>query len=242
MAELFTSVKGLNVTNSRIDGLMADFSGLNKLENIVDKVLRRLSLQDNVTHQVGMVKSGNMSLQEFDGWFSELVRKELGKTLGIVRANAVKKAREAGAGSASSAVLRRMYKKSYAGNVNIASSGRRLSSKDRVVPEPDGGKSGIRRKRTVKERTMKLRKYYGPDRGFVLRILEGGRDVFYATPEGPTGRRSMATYGRRGSITARNWFFHQMRGDMELAAQQLGQTLMGAVEKWIEQEFTESTE
>ena len=239
---LLRGFNGLNVTNNRIDGLMADFSGMNKLEKIVDKVLNRLVLQDNVSHQVGMVKNGNMSLQEFDGWFSELVRKELGKTLGIVRANAVKKAREAGAGSASSAVLRRMYKKSYAGNVNIASSGRRLSSKDRVVPEPDGGKSGIRRKRTVKERTMKLRKYYGPDRGFVLRILEGGRDVFYATPEGPTGRRSMATYGRRGSITARNWFFHQMRGDMEQAAQQLGQTLMGAVEKWIDQEFTESTE
>ena len=130
---LLRGFERLNVTNNRIDGLMADFSGMNKLEKIVDKVLNRLVLQDNVTHQVGMVNSGNMSLQEFDGWFSELVRKELGKTLGIVRANAVKKAREAGAGSASSAVLRRMYKKSYAGNVNIASSGRRLSSKDRTA-------------------------------------------------------------------------------------------------------------
>jgi hypothetical protein len=49
----------------------------------------------------------------------------------------------------------------------------------------------------------------------------------------------MATYGKRGSITARNWFFHTMKSDMEQAAQQLGQTLTGAVETWIEQQFKE---
>jgi hypothetical protein len=91
----------------------------------------------------------------------------------------------------------------------------------------------------VKGRTKELREYYGPDRDFILRILEVGRDVFMATPEGPTGRRSQATYGKRGSITPRNWFFHSMMSDMEQAAKQLGQTLTGAVEKWVQQEFTE---
>jgi hypothetical protein len=33
-----------------------------------------------------------------------------------------------------------------------------------------------------------------------------------------------------------------MKSDMEQAAQQLGQTLTGAVEKWVEQKFTESKE
>jgi hypothetical protein len=242
MAEMYSSVRGLNVTNNRIEGLMADFSGLQNLEKMVDSVLRKLQLQDRVSQNVRMVKGGNMSLQEFDGWFSELVRVELGKVLGIQRARAVQKAHAAGAGSASSAVLRRTYKGEYAGNINIGGNRSRITNRKRIVPEPNGGKSGIRRHRTMKNRTKELQEYFGPDRSFVLRILEGGRDVFYATPEGPTGRRSMATYGKRGSITARNWFFHQMRGDMEQAAQQLGQTLMGAVEKWIEQEFTESTE
>lgn len=235
------SFTGLNVTNNRIDVLMADFSGLKSLEKIVSDKLNSLVARPDTQFRIGMVGRGSMSRQDFDGWFSELIRQELGKTLGIIRNKAIAKARAAGAGSASTAVLRRMYKDEFGGNVNIASPRGRIVSRDRVVPEPNGGRSGIRRPRTVKPRTEKLRKYYGPDRGFVLRVLEGGRDVFMATPEGPTGRRSKATYGRRGAIAPRS-FFHSMSSDMELAAQQLGQTLMGNVEEWIDQLFTETTE
>ena len=237
MAELYSSVRGLNVTNNRIDMLRADFSGLNNLDKVISSVLKKLSLKDNVTQNVRMVKGGRMSLQEFDGWFSELVRAELGKVLGIVRNKAVAKARGAGAGSASSAVLRRMYKREYACNINIAGNRSRITNRKRIVPEPNGGKSGIRRPRTMKNRTKQLQEYFGPDRSFVLRILESGRDVYMATPEGPTGRGSKATLGRRGAMAPRNWFFHSMKSDMEQAAQQLGQTLTGAVEKWIEQQF-----
>ena len=237
MAELYSSVRGLNVTNNRIDMLRADFSGLNNLDKVISSVLKKLSLKDNVTQNVRMVKGGRMSLQEFDGWFSELVRAELGKVLGIVRNKAVAKARGAGAGSASSAVLRRMYKREYAGNINIAGNRSRITNRKRIVPEPNGGKSGIRRPRTMKNRTKQLQENFGPDRSFVLRILESGRDVYMATPEGPTGRGSKATLGRRGAMAPRNWFFHSMKSDMEQAAQQLGQTLTGAVEKWIEQQF-----
>lgn len=237
MAELYSSFRGLNVTNNRIDILRADFSGLNNLDKVISSVLKKLSLKDNVTQNVRMVKGGRMSLQEFDGWFSELVRAELGKVLGIVRNKAVAKARGAGAGSASSAVLRRMYKREYTGNINIAGNRSRITNRKRIVPEPNGGKSGIRRPRTMKDRTKQLQEYFGPDRSFVLRILESGRDVYMATPEGPTGRGSKATWGRRGAMAPRNWFFHSMKSDMEQAAQQLGQTLTGAVEKWIEQQF-----
>lgn len=231
------SFTGLNVTNNRIDMLRADFSGLNNLDKVISSVLKKLSLKDNVTQNVKMVKGGRMSLQEFDGWFSELVRAELGKVLGIVRNKAVAKARGAGAGSASSAVLRRMYKREYTGNINIGGNRGRITNRKRIVPEPNGGKSGIRRPRTMKDRTEQLQEYFGPDRSFVLRILESGRDVYMATPEGPTGRGSKATWGRRGAMAPRNWFFHSMKSDMEQAAQQLGQTLTGAVEKWIEQQF-----
>lgn len=219
---------------------MADFSGLDNLEKIVNSVLERL--QEKATGMRIAYAAGTVSKENFDGYFSELIRTELGKVLAIQRARAIQKAQAAGAGSASTAVLRRMYKSGREGNINIASGGRRLSSKDRVVKEPDGGKSGIRRDRSVKDRTAQLRKYYGPDRGFVLRILENGRDVYMATSDGATGRGSRATHGKRGAIGARNWFFHSMKADMEQAAQQLGDTLVGAVEKWVEQQFTEATE
>lgn len=232
MAELASGFKGLNVTNNRIDGLMADFSGLKNLETMVDSVLRRLQLQDRVQQNVSLVKSGNMSMQDFDGWFSDVVRKELGKVLGIQRAKAVQRARGVGAGSASSAILRRMYKGEYGGNINIAESRGRISSRKRLY-EPGNVKP-----RHVSDRTRKLNEYYGPDRSFILRFLEGGTDVRTAKTYGPKGRGSMASWGARGSISPRS-FFHPMGADMELAAQQLGQTLQGYVEGWIEKAFKE---
>lgn len=232
---------GLTVTNSQIDALMADFSGLNKLDSVVDKVLKRLALQARTQHYVGQVKSGQLRIGEFDYWFSEEVRKELGKTLGIVRAKALKKAQAAGAGSASSAVLRRMYKNSFTGALHILGNRGRLSSRERIVPEPTGGVSGIRRNRTVSKRTEQIRKYYGPDRSFILRFLEGGTDVRTANPSGPTGRGSKATYGARGNIQPRS-FFHTLGADMEQAAQQLGETLIQHVEEFVQKQFTEATQ
>ena len=238
MASLFSQ---LHSTNAALNGLRADFSGLENLDKVIDGVLKRLNGSGEVQKGMQMLHNGNWSLESFDGWFAPLLKAELGKVLAIQRARAIQKAQAAGAGSASTAVLRRMYKSGREGNINIASGGKRLSSKERVVKEPDGGKSGIRRDRSVKDRTAQLRKYFGPDRGFILRILENGRDVYMATSDGAIGKGSRSTHGRRGAIGARNWFFHSMKADMEQAAQQLGETLVGAVEKWVEQEFTEAT-
>lgn len=238
MASLFSQLHG---TNAALDGLRADFSGLENLDKVIDGVLKRLNGSGEVQKGMQMLHNGSWSLESFDGWFAPLLKAELGKVLAIQRAKAIQKAQAAGAGSASTAVLRRMYKSGRAGNINIASGGKRLSSKERVVKEPDGGKSGIRRDRSVKDRTAQLRKYFGPDRGFILRILENGRDVYMATSDGAIGKGSRSTHGRRGAIGPRNWFFHSMKADMEQAAQQLGETLVGAVEKWVEQEFTEAT-
>ena len=239
MADYRTNIPGLNATNNRIGMLMADFSGLKNLEKHVDEVLRSISLKDNVQQSMSMVRSGAMSREVFDGWMAELVRKEMGKTLAIIRAKAVQKATKAGAGSAASAVMRRTYKDSFGVNINIAGHRGRLSSRTRVVPEPDGGKSGIHRNRSVKPRTQTLREYYGPDRDFILRIFSEGRDVFMATPEGPTGRGSKATYGKRGAMAPRWNFVHSMQSDMQQAAKQLGVDLTGYVEKWIETQFKE---
>lgn len=212
--------------------LRADFEGLKNLDKVISSVLHRLALQERVQQQVSMAHSGTISRASFDGWFSEVVRQELGKVLAVQRAKAVQKARQVGAGSASSAVLRRMYKDEYAGNINIASPRGRMSSRTRKY------QPGWLKQRYVSDRTRKINEYFGPDRGFILRFLEFGTDVRTAKSFGPTGRGSTATWGFRGNIAPRS-FFHTMQSDMEQAAQQLGHTLTGHVERWIERAFKE---
>lgn len=212
--------------------LRADFEGLKNLDKVISSVLHRLALQERVQQQVSMAHSGTISRASFDGWFSEVVRQELGKVLAVQRAKAVQKARQVGAGSASSAVLRRMYKDEYAVNINIASPRGRMSSRTRKY------QPGWLKQRYVSDRTRKINEYFGPDRGFILRFLEFGTDVRTAKSFGPTGRGSTATWGFRGNIAPRS-FFHTMQSDMEQAAQQLGHTLTGHVERWIERAFKE---
>lgn len=209
--------------------LMADFSGLNHLEEIVVEMLQSLGKSQGVQANVAHVQSGSMPMEAFDGWFAELVRKELGKTLGIVRAKAVEKARRGGAGSAASGVSRRMYKDRLGGNINILPSKKRKSSKKREYTE---GKQ-----RTVSARTRLLNEYYGPDRDFILRFLDGGTDVRTVEPHGATGRGSRASYGRRGAIAPRS-FFHTMGNDMEQAAKEMGYSILGNVEKFIEMQYS----
>ena len=228
----------LGKTNATIGGLMADFSGLNNMEKVVDSVLRKLYASGRVQSKAQLVKGGKVSLAEFDGWFSDLIRVELGRALGVVRHKAVEYATKAGAGSAASAVLRRMYKDEFKGAIHSLGNRSRISSRERVVEGPNGGKSGIRRIRTVSGRTKQLRKYYGPDRSFILRFLEGGTDARTASPAGPTGRGSRASYGSRGSISPRS-FFKTLSSDMEQAAQEFGMTLVGHVENFVEQKFEE---
>lgn len=232
MANYQTNVPGLNATNNRIDMLRADFEGLKNLDKIISSVLHRLALQDRVQQQVSMAHTGTISRASFDGWFSEVVRQELGKVLAVQRANAVKNAEKVAGKNAATAVLRRMYKDEYAGNINIASNRGRISPRRRLY-EP-----GQKRPRHVSARTRQINEYFGPDRGFILRFLEFGTDVRTAKPFGPTGRGSTASWGARGNIEPRS-FFHTMKSDMEQAAQQLGQTLTGYVEKWIETAFKE---
>ena len=239
MADLVKGFTGLPVTNDRIDGFMADFSGYVNLEKIVSDTLNKLALSDSVQAGVRLVKRGAMNMQDFDGWFSDIVNLELRNAIGVLRNKAVQKALSAGAYDSAYAVLRRTYKDGYSGNINIAGHRGRISNKRRVVDPPTGGKSGIRRERTVKKRTQTLREYYGPDRDFLLRIFSEGRDVFMAKSDGPIGRGSKATHGKRGSMAPRWNFVHSMQSDMQEAAKQLGIDLTGYVEKWLETKFKE---
>ena len=234
-----THIPGLIVTNNRIDGLMADFSGWKNLEKTINDVLKKLAISESVQMGMRHVRSGVMSKGDFDGWLAELVNLEIRNALGVLRNKAVQKALAVGAHDAAYAVSRRTYKDRLGGNINIAGHRGRLSSRSRVVDPPTGGKSGIRRERSVKARTMQLRQYYGPDRDFILRILEEGRDTFMAKSDGPTGRGSKATWGARGAVAPRSWFQASLRSDLEQAAQQLGHSLQKQVKEWVETKFTE---
>lgn len=227
---------GLTRTNDAIGMLEADFSGLLNLDTIVEEALKRMMMNEATKRNVAMVKGGSKTMEEFDGWFAELVRFELGHELMLLRQDAVAKAVSAGAGSAASAIHRKTYKDELKVNLNILDSRKRISSRKRVVEEASGGVSGIRRSRTISERTRKIRENYGPDRAFILRFLNRGTDVRVAKSSGPSGRGSMATYGARGSIDG-SGFFNTMRADMEEAARRLGVTLIGRVEQWLDGKF-----
>jgi len=234
------SLGSLHASQQRLDGLMADFSGLENLEKVVNSVLERLR-KKSTGMRIGYA-AGTISREQFDGYFPELLRTELGKTLAIVRAKAKQKAQtQAHAGSASSGVTWHEAREGNRGYVGIITPRGRISSRKRIVPPPSGGKSGIKRSRTVDDRTRAINEYFGPDRHFILRFLEFGTDVRTAMPSGPTGRGSKATYGARGNIKPRS-FMHSVQSDMEQAAQQLGHTLVGYVENWIDTKFKEENQ
>lgn len=220
------NLQGMPVSSNRLNMLAVDFSGMKDLEERMNTVLQRLVAR--AQGQANLVKAGQMSLGDFDGAFAELIRVEMGKQLAIIRNKAVENARKAGAGSAATAVSRRMYKDRLAGNVNILPSRKRKSSRKRVYNE---GKQ-----RTVSNRTRQLNEYYGPDRDFILRFLDSGTDARTVDKPGVIGRGSKASWGRRGSIASRN-FFSSMGTDMEQAAQELGTTLVNRVTEWLEKEF-----
>jgi hypothetical protein len=229
--EIWSGLKGLNFTNSRIEGLMADFSGMDNLRELVSETLHKLVVANSVQSGIRLVKSGHMSLRDFDGWFGEIVTLELRNTLGVLRNKAIQKALSVGAYDAAYSILRRTYKDGNSGNINIAGNRKRISSRKRLYTP------GTQKKRSVSDRTRDLNEYYGPDRSFILRFFEGGTDVRTAKNRvGPSGRGSGATYGARGSMGARS-FFAGVHSDMELAAQQLGRTLTEHVKSWIETEF-----
>lgn len=213
------------------DLLRADFADLENVDKIINTTLYKLMARDYKSSQaykygVSFSQWSAEGLKE-SGGFATLVRQRLGQALAVVRANAVKKAGIAigphDRGMAQRGISRRMYKGELAGNINIASPRRRMSSKRR--PYTPGTQ------RTVSNRTRALNEYYGIDRSFILRILESGRDEFMAHSEsGAKGRGSKASWGRRGALAPRS-FFHTMHADMEEAARNMGQDLTQFVEQ-----------
>lgn len=225
-----TLLKALPKTNARVELLEADFKGLDKLSSVIENTLKRLQIRDDVQSMWSKTDANDsISLRQFDDYLEPIVRKELGKTLAIVRNKAVERARRAGAGSASVAIQRRTYKNTIGGNINI-SGGKKISYRQRVY-EP-----GKLRTRYVGKRTRSVNTAYGPDRAFILRFLEFGTDIRTARGNGATGRRSQSTYGNRGAIGARS-FFGPASADMKIEASKMGTTLINYIERWVDEAF-----
>ena len=110
------------------------------------------------------------------------------------------------------AVRRSVYKSILGGQVNIlnqkgAASGSNGYRSARKLDSNPHQRGGNRRKRSA--RTDRIDGYVGKDRGFILRFVNSG------TAERQT------RYGRRGSITARNWFPNIGQRELEAAAERL---------------------
>lgn len=110
------------------------------------------------------------------------------------------------------AVRRSVYKSILGGQVNIlnqkgAASGNNGYRPARKLDSNPHQRGGNRRKRSAE--TDRIDGYVGKDRGFILRFVNSG------TAERQT------RYGRRGSITARNWFPNIGQRELEAAAERL---------------------
>lgn len=110
-----------------------------------------------------------------------------------------------------------IYRKILGGNVSILNPRRAGQKyqlvKTRKIDQNPHQRGGNRVKRSA--RTEQIDTYYGKDRAFILRFLNSG------TVERTAGSRGGNTGGRRGSITARNWFGNMGPHEMDLAAENL---------------------
>ena len=142
------------------------------------------------------------------------------------------------------AVRYAVWKRVLGGNLNILNSRRAGArywlNRERKVDMNPGMRGGNRRKMSAK--TVQMQSYYGKDRGFVLRFVNGGvanggtanRTILFQSDShrGNVNRGSqggdVSKYGRtintgnRGRITARNFFLGNATAAIEQAAENLG--------------------
>lgn len=132
-------------------------------------------------------------------------------------------------------IVRRMARNGMVASIDIV--GKPSSTRGGGSPSnywTKGGKSGITRERTVKQRTQQIRNYTGSDRNFILHIVNSGREMYEATSGGPTGRGSKATYGRRGAIWGHD-FMGQAKPKMDRLAQVYGEKIVELAKEKFEE-------
>lgn len=111
------------------------------------------------------------------------------------------------------AVRHTVYKQLFGGNVNILSKRKAGAKSELIRPRilQSGQRGGNRRPRV--ESRNRLDQYYGSDRGFILRFLEGGT------------QNRQTRYGSRGAIRQTDWFGHVATWHIQDAASQVAEAI-----------------
>lgn len=126
---------------------------------------------------------------------------------------------------AARAVKYSVYKSLFGGNVSILQKGRGKAGaryqliRQRKLDQNPHQRGGNRRPR-VDDGRNRLETYFGSDRGFVLRFINSG-----------TIERE-SRFGKRGSISQRNWFGHTAPWQMETAAERVAE----AINEYVKQQ------
>lgn len=214
--------------NAQLHMLYDNYGELESALERINESLQKLYLSK--AEIIASAKAGYITEEDFDNRIADFIRIHIAREMRSLRYKGMRKARSniksEDIGAASSAIMRRTYADRLAGNINIASPGKRMSRRHRKWK---GG-----HQRDWSPRTETINKYYGPDRAFILRILESGRDEYMAQSyTGRKGRGSRATWGRRGALSARG-FFTSLTPELAKAAQRLGQDVEQYVKNFFE--------
>lgn len=222
-----TKLGGWNMpnANAQLGPLAVDTTQMQAAVERVSRIIDEMVI--DASRKMPMV-SGDR--EQYQAQLTDYVRQEIRNELSKVRRHTMRAARRGlkhDRGAMTSAVFRRNYMEEIGGNINISGNGRRMSSQHRPW-EP-----GKILKRDHTRRTRDINQYYGLDRAFILRILEAGRDSYFAeSGTGKTGRGSRATWGRRGALAARG-FFSDMASEMDRSADIVARS----VERYLQRKF-----
>ena len=156
---------------------------------------------------------------------ARITRSYIRKLLSQARANLSKDAKsymESDPRAAYRAVKHTVYKQLFGGNLSILQkrkSGAKYELKRiREVEQNPHMRGGNRR--PYNESNSRLDKYFGYDRGFILRFISSGTVA------------RQTRYGNRGSIRQSDWFGHTAPWHMETAAQELAD----AINEYVKQQ------
>jgi hypothetical protein len=122
---------------------------------------------------------------------------------------------------AARAVKYAVYKSLFGGNLSILAKRRAGTPSSYVRPHTlsPGQRGGNRIKREDDDRN-RLDKYFGADRGFILRFISSGTE------------ERESRYGKRGSIRQTDWFGHTAPWQLESAAEKVAE----AINEYVKQQ------
>jgi len=169
------------------------------LENNRGKQIKGVSFVYEGDEVIAMLERMRKSKEIKKNEIKKEVRRALTPERKYVR-NAAKAAMGKDPGRAYMAVKMVVYRDGNGGMLNILDRGdaKRLA----LYKKPNGGVSGIRRRRYVSPETKRSRGYRGADRAFILRFINSGTEDRYTKVR----RQGMKKSAYRGSLSASNFF------------------------------------